>query len=41
LKETVKDAQRNMIGEDFENSKLIPVLKDAYELFIKLHKFNV
>ncbi len=24
-----------------ENSKLIPVLKDAYELFIKLHKFNV
>lgn len=40
MKETVADTQKDMHPEDFENIKLTPILKEAYELFAKIHKFN-
>lgn len=33
MKEEVKDKQEKMPSEDFENIKLMPILKEAYELF--------
>lgn len=36
MKEEVKDKQKEMLSEDFENIKLMPILKEAYELFHSL-----
>jgi hypothetical protein len=33
LKEDVKDKQKSMASEDFENLKLMPILREAYDLF--------
>jgi len=33
MKEDVKDKQKEMPSEDFENIKLMPILKEAYDLF--------
>jgi len=33
LKEDIKDKQKEMPGEDFENLKLVPILREAYDLF--------
>ena len=40
MKETVADTQKDMHPEDFENIKLTPILKEAYELWAKLNKFQ-
>ena len=40
MKETVADTQKNMHPEDFENIKLTPILKEAFELWAKLNKFQ-
>jgi len=40
LRETVADTQSNMPQEDFENIKLIPILKEAFDLWNKLNKFH-
>jgi hypothetical protein len=36
LKERVEDTQKKMIQEDFENVKILPILKEAYELYAEL-----
>ena len=36
MKEDVKDKQKEMPAEDFENIKLIPILREAYDLFHSL-----
>ena len=33
MKEDVKDKQKEMPAEDFENIKLQPILREAYDLF--------
>ena len=33
MKEDVKDKQKEMPSEDFENLKLLPILREAYDLF--------
>jgi hypothetical protein len=40
MKETVADTQKDMHPEDFENIKLTPIIKEAYELWAKLNKFQ-
>ena len=40
MKETHADTQKDMRQEDFENIKLTPILKEAYELLEKLIKFT-
>ena len=36
LREGVTDKQDKMPSEDFENAKLLPILKEAYDLFHEL-----
>lgn len=36
LKEKVEDTQKKMAQEDFENIKLLPILKEAYDLYAEL-----
>ena len=36
MKEDVKDKQKEMPSEDFENLKIMPILKEAYDLFHEL-----
>jgi hypothetical protein len=36
LKERVEDTQKKMNQEDFENIKILPILKEAYELYAEL-----
>jgi len=36
LREGVADKQDKMPSEDFENTKLLPILKEAYDLFHEL-----
>lgn len=36
MKESVVDNQKGMAQEDFENQKLLPILKEAYELLSEL-----
>ena len=36
LKERVEDTQKKMNQEDFENVKILPLLKEAYELYAEL-----
>ena len=40
MKESVADTQKDMQQEDFENIKLTPILKEAFELWSKLNKFH-
>jgi len=36
MREKVEDTQKKMSQEDFENVKLFPILKEAYELYHEL-----
>jgi len=38
LKEDTNEVQKNMPAENFENVKLFPVLKEAYELLAELER---
>lgn len=38
LRDNKEDEQKDMPEEDFENKKLLPILKEAYDLVITLEK---